>query len=407
MDPGPNRRMNHRYQTLALIGSSALGQLVVLVTYAIAARRLGPSDFGAIAVAIGWGLTAGALSDLGVSGYCVRQVANGSMSLRQAAQRLAGRSAWVSLAAAIAIVVAQAIDSQLVVAAALLAAVSVLEQSMQAPLRALGMSERAALSSVVDRAVVGAAFWILLSLPGISAAGCLVASLITGSLAGSVAAACLIPPAARTLGRPTRNPWRGAGGFGVFQLALTVQSLDIPLVSAFGGSAAAGLYSAVSRGSLPASTIADAFSGAALPLFARAKHLREAWEAVRRSTWLLYMAAVGTMVMIIFASPLTTLVFGSRYRAGASTLVLMGLGALVVLANQPIATFLMAHGRERSVAKWVVVWVTIQLILVCVGSPKWGALAGGLGYLCFQLGLGLSVLWQLRAFARKSTNAEV
>lgn len=391
--------MNHRHQTLALIGSSVLGQLVMLVTYAVAARQLGPSEFGAIAVAIGWGLTAGALSDLGVSGYCVRQVSNGSMSMRQAAQRLAGRSAWVALAAALAILVALAIDSKLLVVAAVLATASVVEQSAQAPLRALGMSERAALSSVADRTVVGLSFWALSALSSASAADCLGASLIIGSLAGCVTATLLIPPGARTLGRPARNPWRGAGGFGVFQLALTVQSLDIPLVSAFGGTAAAGLYSAVARGSLPATTIADAFSGAALPLFARVDDLRTAWEAVRRSMWLLYVAAAGTIVMILFSAPLTTLVFGSRYRAGAPTLVLMGLGALIVLANQPIATFLMAHGRENSVARWVVVWVLIQLFLVCVASPLWGAVAGGLGYLCFQLGLGLAVSWQLWDFA--------
>lgn len=387
--------MKHRYQTISLIASSALGQLVMLVVYAIAARRLGPDEFGAIAVAIGWGLTVGALSDLGVSGYCIRQVSNGSMSMTQATGRLAGRSAWVVASAAVAIVVGVEIDSALVAVAALLAAVSVLEQSTQVPLRALGLSERAALSSIADRATVGLSFWGLLTLAGTSSQVALSTSIIIGSLVGCLAAWAMSPRSARVRGKLRRNPWRGAGGFGIFQIALTIQSLDVPLVSIFGGTAAAGLYSAVLRGSLPATTIADAFSNAALPLFARAKDLGGAWETVRHSMWLLYAAATGTIGLAIFASPLTSLVFGSQYSSGAPILVLMCVGALIVLINQPVATFLMAHGQERAVAKSVVFWVAIQLVLVCAVAGAWGGLAGGLGYLCFQFGLGLFVVRRL------------
>jgi O-antigen/teichoic acid export membrane protein len=389
--------MSHRRQAIALIGASAIGQLVMAAAYAVTARDAGPAAFGGVAIAIGWGLTIGSVSDLGVGSYCVREFAAGRMPMEEAVERLVARCCAVGLAVVVVLGAALWLRSSYVALAALLALATVVEQSVQTPLRALALSDRVAISSVIDRLALGACFSLLAWPLHVSPQLALGVSVCVGPACGAVAACGFIPRSRRRLRFKAVNPWRGAGGFGAFQLALAVQSLDMPVVGLIGGPSAAGLYGAVNRWVTPTTMTADAFSSAALPFFSRSSSLAEAWSSVRRSTWLLWIAATGTVALAIAAYPLTILVLGSGYRDAGGVLMLMCAGALLVLINQPVATFLLSQGHDRSVASIVVLCVAIQMLVVCASARNLGGISGGLGYFVFQIGLVALVLRRFRS----------
>ncbi len=353
--------------------------------------------------AIALGTVLAGVLDFGSNAYWVREYASGRMGRRSLGARLITKIAF-SIAVAGAGAAALAMVAPPGWWRAGPVAVSLLvNQSMQAVLRANMLSHRVAVSMICDRATV-ALLVGLASLSGADPAAMLWLALTAGSLVSAAMSWRLIPRQTRpVLGfRGPRNPWRGCGPYGLYGVAIAAQNLDVPLTGQFGGAAAAGLYGAVNRLVQPMSLLTTAFSAAAMPFVAEAPSVRAAWLRIKSALWLPAAAIAACGAVAMLAPYLVVLLIGSQYQGSVGVLQILALGTIPAVLNQPIAVFLQARGHDRVVAAVVTFGVLIQLALTIVLSQRFGAVGSAWAYVVLQVGvLGCLLLVAARRAGRR------
>jgi O-antigen/teichoic acid export membrane protein len=254
------------------------------------------------------------------------------------------------------------------------------------PLRGLGRGDLVAVATLIDKTVAAAVFVILLAM-GASPISALWLCLSVGGLASALLCWRLTPQPSRAILvlRRSTNPWSASGHYGIATVAITAQSLDIPALTIFGGSSAAGIYAAVSRWTQPMGLLASAFSSASAPHIAKAHSAREAWVTARKSIWLLGVA-IGLCVLTAILAPfIVETLIGPNYVGSADVLRILALSTVLSIANQPLFVFLQARGFDRPIALITVVSVLVQLSLVALLSGTIHALGAAVASICTQL----------------------
>ena len=373
--PPPARR-GVGTQAMALATSTGIAQILVAVIYVVAARDSAPAQYGLIVAAIALGVVAAGFLDFGTNTLWVRELATGRMSAEQFGARLLGKLLIAAVVCALWVLFCLVLGAPTALwMAAPVTFCLMLNQSMQVALRSARRAEVVALSILTDRLVAVGMFFLFLALGAISR-DVLWAALSIGSLAAAAAGWLLTPAELRArFGRPFRvNPYTGSGYFGVSGLAVSAQSLDLPLLGLVGGAPAAGIYGAVNRWTQPLGLLAAAFASAAAPFIARCGSIGSAARSLRAGLWL-PVGAVGLCGVIFVIAPVfVPFVLGDAYAGSVGVLRILCLVSAVSIISAPLLVGLQSLGRERYVGLAVAIVVIVQLALVAVFGSAFGAI---------------------------------
>jgi O-antigen/teichoic acid export membrane protein len=386
-------RSNIGGQAIALAATTGVAQLVTALLYVLTAKSAPPSEFGLTVSAIAVGTTAVGILDFGTNSYWVRELAARRMDATVLGRRLASKLFYSAAALLLwSVTTGLILPSASLWVAGPVAMATILSQSFQVPLRGLGRGDLVAGSVLVDKMTGGLAFFALLIL-GVPAVSALWLGVVVGGVASAAICWRLAPPAKRPMLRlRTRtNPWSESGHYGVANVALTAQSLDIPLLTMMAGAGAGGIYAAVSRWTQPMSLLASAFASASAPHIAGASTAAEAWRIARKSIWLLGLGVLCCLATAIFAPLLVEFLIGSRYAGSADVLRILAVAAVFSVINQPLFVFLQARGLDKPIAAITVGAILVQLTLIVLVSPILGATGAAISSAGTQLGLTLAL----------------
>jgi O-antigen/teichoic acid export membrane protein len=393
-------------QPLYMAAATGLSQVSLAIVYVLAARDVGPVEFGRVIAAIAMGNVGAGLIDFGSNALWVRERAKGILPNETLARKTFSKLLCATgvMSAWIAGVLVLAPDTPLWMAAPI--AISVLlNQSLQVPLKGIGRSDRVALAVLVERTSALGLIFVMIVL-GLQPAEVLWLVLCLGSLSAGVTAMMTTPAGVRPIARfGWENPWAGARNFGLAGWAVSVQSLDVPLLGAVSGGLQAGLFGAVSRWTQPMGLLAAAFASTAAPFVARSKSMGETWSLVRGSAWLLLMAVVLCVGVFVGADWVVVTLIGDSFASSALVLRILALGTIPAIISQPLSVFLQQMGHDGIVSRIVIFTVLVQLGLVA-GLGAWmGATGAALSYLVVQC-LTLSSLTLVAAGARKKNRTK-
>ena len=360
-------------------------KLLVSLLYIFAARSVGPDEFGLVATAIGLGMAGAGFVDLGSNEYWVRELASRRISQAELDTRMTARVVTAALVGAV-VIVAVGIRFPVFIATGFLLISTNAVQTVLVPLRASQRAESVARLVVFGRLIAVAAFWCQTTL-GASSGLALWTSLVIGDVAfvvsGFFATATANRPRIRI--RPLRNPWSGIRWYAVSAISTNAQQLDLPIVAATSGAAAAGIYGGVNRWNQPILIAIGSFNAAAAPIIAAAPRLDVLKRQLLRASWLLGAAMV-LSILVYFAAPwIVVSLLGSDFADSVPILRLLALAVLLSAVTQPLIVTLQARHRDHVAAGIVATAVSVHLITVAVLSPKLGALGAGIGFLSGQL----------------------
>lgn len=383
-------------QAIYLVLATGSSQALVAFSYILAARGSEPAAFGAVASAIAIGMALIGIVDFGANSLWVRSIASKELSI----QEVTRRSVWkVILAALIAAIVTLAVWMLNLppeyVSVGFIFFLTTLAQLTQVPLRAAARSDRVALSVVISR-VAGFAVLLGLTFCEVPSTTSLWVSLSVNAVVEAIMYVVLTPRRFRYRFDSLRivNPWKDSMHFGVYSIATSLQSLDVPVVSAAAGPVAAGAYAAVNRWTQPLGLAVGGFTSASAPFVAGASSFAHAWRAVRKATWMLFAALASCVVAFFLAEPLVPLLLGQDYLDAVGVFQVMALGTIPALLNQPLAVFSQMRGGDRAVGVVTAVGISIRLVSAFALSAAFGAVGGAFAFAISQVVLlvGLSVI---------------
>jgi O-antigen/teichoic acid export membrane protein len=383
--------------------ATGIAQLTTAGMYIVAARGVLPEQFGPVVSIIALATAIVGFVDFGTNSLWVREIARGALPPRFLGERILAKLGLALVAGALwCAVVLIAWPSGQYWAVAPISLSLLANQTAQVPLRGIGRADLAAVAVLCDR-ITGAVVMLLLVVLQVNPPTALWVALVCGSAMATVCAWRLAPRHARARFTPYRwvNPWSGAGFYGVSNLATSAQSLDLSVMSAFGGPAIAGVYGAVNRWTQPLGLLVGAFSSASVPFVARADSWKEAWNHIRSAAWL-PIAAILSCLAVFFLSPvLVTILIGSRYSNSVPVLQILALATIPGIINQPLAGFLQALRLDRAVAIIMTTNVIVVLALIAVLSALFGAPGAATAALVTQSAVAASlVVTALSARAR-------
>lgn len=390
------------HQALFLAASTGTAQVLVALLYLVAAREVSPSEFGSTVSAIALGTAAAGFVDFGTNNHWTRELARRALADQAFVNRLFSKLA-ITVGAALLWCAGVAIllpGSALWLAGPITVAL-VANQAYQVPLRSAARGELVALVILADRVFASVLFFAMVTAE-VPAPTALWIALSAGSIGASVVGRSMSPSNLRRRRPRLTNPWSGAHYFGLTVVANSSQALDLTLLSAAGGPAAAGVYGAVSRWTQPMSLLAAAFSSALAPYAARSTSLRGAWSELRRAIWM-PLAAIAVSIAVYFAAPfLVGILLGGSYEGSAATLQVLALVVIPSIICQPLVVILQSFRRDRFVAIVMVIAAVGQLALVLILGGSAGALGAAHAALIAQLFILVSLLGGTVSLARST-----
>lgn len=374
----PGRLLAGRVGGMA--GALVAGQVLVGVTFVLAARNMDPADLGLVATCLAIGMIAATVFDLGLTNYTVREVAAGHMTMDDARSLVRAKRRLMPLlvvptTAACVLIMPAPVDGLVL---GLVGWVLWEAQTANSLLRAQERFAGAAGAQLVGRAfglLVTAA--LLVALPAALA--------LSVGVAASFALEALLNRA--FLGPHRAPPARQARlaavhrrslSFGLVSLAAIGQQLDTPLVTLGGGAAAGGIYAGAGRLLGPLLFLSSSMALVGAPWLARAQHdpaaLRCEERRILRASLVLSLGPLGAAAVGPTVIPL---LLGDRYVGSGWAFSILAIGALFSTVSQALAIILQNRGAERTVATTIVIGLVIGLVstyvLAVLGGPVWAA----------------------------------
>ena len=395
-------------QASFLAGSTAIAQGLVALVYLFAARGSEPSEFGLTIAAIALGLSAVGFIDFGTGSHWVREFAGGRMTNDELGRRTAVK-VFVSLLLGLLWLGISLVffpSTQLWIASPIMVAF-VVNMASAVPLRGRARGELVAISIVAERVVAAGLFFVLLFFNVGPATTILWISLVLGSLTATCINWQMTSKSERPLLslRPLGNPWQGSRYFGIAAVANGAQNLDLAVLAAVAGPAAAGLYGAVNRWTQPMTLLAGAFSSAAAPFIAQSADIHSAWISIRRSIWMPLGAVAVSLFVFLTAPILVPFLLGISYEGSVDILRVLALACIPSIISQPLYVTLQFLGYDKFVAVTMTILVIPQLLLVIFLGSSFGAMGAAWVFLGFQLVLvsllGTAVLRVVQTHKRK------
>lgn len=391
---GLNQVLNsHSGQAIVLAASTVIAQVLLAVTFILAARSTAPADFGVIAAGIAAGTFMCGVIDFGGHAYWLRRYAKHPLETHAGPAVLSQKILLASLLAlAIAVL---GVTTSFAISKywwfGLYGVCLLSEQASQVSLRAEMAVGKVALASLLSRTTALAGYGVSV-LAGAPLDGLWVA-LCIGSLVGGCFANYSSLASHRLRFRMRRlNPWAEGPSFGIASIATAARNLDLPILTAVAGPTSAGVYAAVNRWTQPMSILPNSVSSMLIPHVARASSWREVVAHARRVSWMLFSTALLCVAVGISADWLVLILIGAQYEDAGAVLRILALGSLVAVVNQPLYSVLLTVGAHRVVSAITVAGTVAQLALVVGLGLQFGAIGAAWSFALTQVLLLLAYL---------------
>jgi len=395
---GPFRVLASRIGGVA--GSLAAGQLLVGLTYVIAARNLTPANLGIIATCFAIGVISANIFDFGLNNYLVRETASARVA-EPTARALVRRKRRFAILLMLPNMVACLLIAPSLLTGLVLGLIAPLVWEAATANSRLGAQERfarAATAQVAARAVGLAATVVLTVVVDVPELA------LPVGLAGSFALEALLDRL--FLGAPGTRPssvaelvraQRASMSFGFVSLASIGQQVDTPVVAAGGGAGAAGIYAGAGRLIGPLLFLSSAMAVVGGPRLARVADdpdaLRREERRIGMVTACISLAPLGVALL---GPALIPLILGPQYVQSGAAFSVLAVGAAFSTVSQGMAIMLQNRGHETSVARAIstglVSGLVATYVLAVVGGPAWAAV----GFLVSQLYIVLHLGARLR-----------
>jgi O-antigen/teichoic acid export membrane protein len=361
-------------------------------------RTLGPQDYGVFALAIGVASLAVMFADFGVSASAARFVAEhrenparvGRVLVDSLKLKLVASALVAALSFALAAPIANAYDTPALVWPLRIVSIAVFGQSLLLlftsafeALWRVALSLRVVITESAVETV--ASILLVLGFGGATAAA-------TGRAIGYLVAILFaIPLLFRVVGR---HPWRGgdqpgswrpiagyAAAVAVIDGALTVfQRIDVLLIGAYIGAAAVGRFEAPLTMVSFLQNGGSAVAGGVAPRIARVDGQEPNVGAFSFGLRVVIVTqGVALAPMVVWATPIVDLAFGSGYEESAAVLQALApfavLAAIAPLLGRGVNYLGEARRRVPAAIAAVVINLVIDLILI----PRIGIVGGAIG----------------------------
>ena len=114
--------------------------------------------------------------------------------------------------------------------------------------------------------------------------------------------------------------------------------------------------------------------------------------------WITAGAALMALCVAVFARPILSLLFGSRYAAAAPTLALLAAATVLIAPAGVLGTALIVTGRLRSLGIQVGCSLAVNLLALALLAPRLGAAGAAVATLACET-LALAILFPAAARA--------
>jgi len=134
---------------------------------------------------------------------------------------------------------------------------------------------------------------------------------------------------------------------------LVMHWMDTLMLGYFGTSTEVGIYNAALPTAQIINALPSAFAGIFFPviseLYARNKidDLRNTYSAVTK--WMLSLIFPAFLLTVLFPDQIIKILFGAEYVAGATALVILTSGFLIIAAVGPVAAILATYGKTKTI----------------------------------------------------------
>ncbi len=371
------------------------------VAAAVLARALTPHEFGAFNVAIAAAGIATATTGLGLGEIGGRDAAiHPSRSAWLAGRILTAR--WIAIVLlVIAVVVVGAIGwpSQIVVIMATGAVAIGTASSGDWLGRALQRTGGVAKASAIGGLTAALVSVIILELGGSYVTA------LCGFAAAEFVSSLLCWRAVRHIGAPrlgligVRPLLHRAWPIGISSIVIYsyYANLDTIILSAYHGTATAGIYSAAYRVFLACNTVAIFAAYSNFPTLSRASTDPDDMSAVRTlQRSIVYLFAFGALVVgvaVLAGGDLLALMFGEQFRIAGPTFAVLCIGTLWYLIGYPLGYSLIARGQNRRFLAGAAVAGILSVSLDLVLIPPFGMVGAGIANaVCFAAGASVWIL---------------
>lgn len=369
--------------TSQLLAGSVLAQLLVAVTFAVAARGLGRPVFGLVVALLGIGAIGQDCLDFGTSQWLGRELAAGRLTPGAVRDVLRRRAVLTVVFAAVIIAAALAGTSVLLAAALgayMVAAVG--NAGVHAQLRAAGLFRRAAGHLVAERLA-----WLVMVVlivgwrPGReTAAASLVAAMAVAYVGSNLCAPRLAISTSDS--PPLAEVYRRSVSFGLLGLASDLQQLDATAAAGFAGVGVAADVGIASKLTGPVGLVAGAVTQVAFRGVARGGS--EARSSARSALRISGGLALGIAAAAPLLPAIAVTVLGGQYDGARTAIIIYALGTALAVLNQPLTGILTGGGSDRRVARVVGPAVVLGLVVGSLTVRPMGAPGMALGFCVTQ-----------------------
>jgi O-antigen/teichoic acid export membrane protein len=361
-------------------GSLAFGQLLLGLTYIVAARHMDPAGLGLVATCFALSTIAATVFDLGLTTYLVREVAAGDLQMGRARALVAAKRRWLPVlvlpTVAASVLIVRSLPEG--IALGLVGWLVWEAQTANALLRAREQFTRAASSQLTGRAA-GLVAVVGLLFVGPAELALSVGLALSFAVEAAIDRTFLGAQRHADVGRP--ELWavqRRSVSFGLAALAGIGQQLDTPLVTAGGGLAAGGLYAGAGRLLGPLLFLSSSMALVGGPWLARARQDAAALRTEeRRIAKLALVLSLGPLLAALVGPTLIPLLLGAAYTSSGPAFSVLAIGAAFSTINQGMAITLQNRGAERPVGLGIGIGLVLGLaatyLLAIAGGPVWAA----------------------------------
>lgn len=406
---------------VAVLGITAIAQLLALGLQLLFARLLGPTEFGVYSfVFAGLGLCL-IVAKLGLDTTLVRLVAEfvagGDLGRLRGLVRIArttGPLLGILVGAFVLFLVTNTGQAEspslyrgLVVAAVLLplAVYSELTAATLRGFRRVGVA--LAGDGIVRPCVAGAAVLVLAArwpaaLTGSSALLAYLAGTIASLIVTSVVLHRILPKAAATadftdIRRYLRiaTSLMLASGF-----LVAMYSLDTVMLGLLADTTTAGFYSVASRIAIVVLFVMNAAQMVAAPMLAAAtasKGTSELRGVVRTLNALAILAAVPASVLLLLAAEPIMGMFGAEFREAAPALRILVLSQLLNVLTGPTGVVLSMTGQERLLVRLLFAGLAANAVLNLIWIPTYGLFGAAASALVAHAGWNIAGVFVIRS----------
>lgn len=390
-------------------GASIFTQLVGFAAYVVAARALGPADFGAASIALSLAIYVAIPANFGLTITASRDLAREPARRREVLSEILVLRTGLGIACGAALALAAPLlaandDTRRLLP---LAALSVVATSLSGEWALLGLERRGAvaLTRFVGQAAYGVLVLAAIS-SGFPGAREYVLFTVLSMLLTSVLSQVL---AIRSIGRPTAMPAKtvmrrritSSAPLGLVLVMVQVYlTLGLIVVGYVKGAADAGQFAVAQKIPLALYGINDLWNATLFPLAARLMATDR--EGLRRQVGVFVSLGVGVSLPLVvggalLADDLVPRLFGREFSPAAPSFAVMLVGIALAFVTVNFVSVLVAADDERQYAIAMTLGAVATLVLDLVLVPTVGIVGAAIAIVCAELAILTYVLRRYRA----------